>query len=189
MQALSCNWKASQSRITPTPRGMSLSAPRSGDGGAAQGSSNHSGTRGTTRKKHNRAGLLPRDIGSCRQLWRLRSKRHKLTVRNLATQLGYGPRARGDAYESGGGEEGPWHRSRCRARPAGCAAQQCSLLLLPWPMHMPIYGWACTACSGRQVWSTTGAVVVTPESREKDPEKTRGLLLFYHYLFFYLFAV
>ena len=33
-----------KSRITPTPRGMGLSAPRSGDGRAAQGSPNHSGT-------------------------------------------------------------------------------------------------------------------------------------------------
>ena len=38
----------SQSGITPTPRGMGLSAPRSRDGGAVSGSPSHSATSSTT---------------------------------------------------------------------------------------------------------------------------------------------
>lgn len=40
--------KKKQSRSTPSPRGMGLGTPRSGYGGATQGSRNYSSTRGTT---------------------------------------------------------------------------------------------------------------------------------------------
>ena len=45
-----------KSQITPTPKGMGLSARRSGGGGAAQGHPNQSsGARSTTAKKRNAA--------------------------------------------------------------------------------------------------------------------------------------
>ena len=55
-----------QSRITPTPRGMGLCAPRSGDGGAALGSPSSGSTSSSSRTIYRIcSAALPIDLHAC----------------------------------------------------------------------------------------------------------------------------